>query len=68
MSTVQAGGRGLEIRRCPAWLLGFVLTLGLTRMACGQTASTGALMGVTLDPSGAVLGGVSVSLTREDSW
>jgi Carboxypeptidase regulatory-like domain len=62
----SGGGRGLEIRRCPAWLLGFVLTLGLTRMACGQTASTGALMGATLDPSGAVLGGVSVSLTRED--
>src|SRR6516164_3330726 len=62
----SVGGHGLEIRRCPAWLLVLVLTLGLTRMACGQTASTGAVMGVTLDPSGAVLGGVSVSLTRDD--
>ena len=62
----SVGGHGLENRRCPAWLLVLVLTLGLTRMACGQTASTGAVMGVTLDPSGAVLGGVSVSLTRDD--
>src|SRR6516225_3895111 len=62
----SVGGHGLEIRRCPAWLLVLVLTLGLTRMACGQTASTGAVMGVTLDPSGAVLGGVSVSLTRDE--
>lgn len=52
----SVAGHGLELRRCPAWLLVLVLTLGLTRMACGQTASTGAVMGVTLDPSGAVLG------------
>src|SRR5215472_5920270 len=62
----QVPGHGLELRRCRAWLLVLVLTLGLTRMACGQTASTGAVMGVTLDPSGAVLGDVSVSLTRDD--
>src|SRR5215469_15154374 len=62
----SVGGHGLEPRRCPAWLLVLVLTLGLTCMTCGQTASTGAVMGVTLDPSGAVLGGVSVSLTRGD--
>jgi hypothetical protein len=43
-----------------------VLTLGFPCTVWGQTASTGALIGLTLDPSGAVLGGVSVSLTRED--
>jgi len=32
----------------------------------GQTASTGALTGITLDPSGAVLPQVSVHLTRLD--
>ena len=61
-STAQSEGTA----RCFAWLLVLVLTLGLTRMACGQTASSEALMGVTLDPSGAVLGCVSVNLTRED--
>ena len=60
-----------RLRRCPVRLrvfvlTVFVLTLGLTRMAWGQTASTGAVMGVTLGPSGAALAGVSVSLTRED--
>ena len=32
----------------------------------GQTASTGALTGVTLDPSGAVLPGVVLHLTKEN--
>ena len=68
MISVQCtvGNHSLQLRCCAAWLLGFVLTLGLAPMACGQTASTGALMGVTLDPSGAVLGNVSISLTNED--
>ena len=55
-----------RLYRCRKWLHLMILMLGPTRLVCGQTASTGALMGVTLDPSGAVLGGVIVSLTRED--
>jgi excisionase family DNA binding protein len=47
-------------------LLIFVLSLALTPRLGGQTASTGALMGVTLDPSGAVLGGVTVRLNRQN--
>jgi len=43
-----------------------VLTLALTPPFVGQTTSTGALMGVTLDPSGAVLGGVTVRLNRQN--
>jgi Carboxypeptidase regulatory-like domain len=43
-----------------------VLTLALTPPLGGQTASTGVLMGVTLDPSGAVLGGVTVRLNRQN--
>ena len=33
----------------------------------GQTASTGALTGITLDPSGAVLPGVSIDLVNEET-
>lgn len=32
-----------------------VVSLGLVIQVCGQTASTGALMGVLLDPSGAII-------------
>jgi len=50
------------------FLLSLVLIVAL--LSCGrmhsQTASTGALTGVTLDPSGAILPGVIVRLTRED--
>jgi hypothetical protein len=42
------------------------LSLALPGGACGQTASTGALTGVTLDPSGTVLPGVILHLTNED--
>src|SRR5438046_3006801 len=44
----------------------FALTLGLAGSVCGQTVSTGALTGVILDPSRAVLAGVILHLTKED--
>jgi len=62
----SAGDHSMQLRGGPAWLLVLVLTLGFARSAYGQTASTGALMGLTVDPSGAALGGVSISLTKED--
>jgi len=43
----------------------FIFSFGLAGLACAQTASTGALMGVTLDPSGAVLEDVIVHLTNQ---
>jgi carboxypeptidase family protein/TonB-dependent receptor-like protein len=41
--------------------------LGLAGTAFGQTASTGAVTGITLDPSGAVLPGVVVNVVKEGS-
>jgi Carboxypeptidase regulatory-like domain len=55
----------LPPRRCLAWLGVFAISLGIEARVCGQTASTGAVTGVTLDPSGAVLPGVVVHLARE---
>ncbi len=43
----------------------FVIGWALAGRILGQTASTGALTGVTLDPSGAVVPGVVVQLTKE---
>ena len=43
------------------------MSLGPKGRVCGQTASTGAVTGVTLDPSGAVLPSVSVDLTNESA-
>jgi hypothetical protein len=53
---------------CCRWtlLLLVAVTLPLFRNAYSQTASTGALTGLTLDPSGASLPGVSVHLARLD--
>src|SRR3954462_6818119 len=42
------------------------LSLALCAWAGGQTASTGALTGVTLDPAGTVLPGVILNLKSED--
>jgi len=50
-----------------AWLGIIALSLGLAVQVWGQTASTGALTGLTLDPSGAALPGVTVCLTRGGS-
>jgi Carboxypeptidase regulatory-like domain/TonB dependent receptor len=49
----------------PAWLGVFAIGLCLVGRTFGQTASTGALTGVTLDPSGAVLPGVVVHLAKD---
>ena len=48
------------------WLIAFILSLGLVACAYGQTVSTGALLGVTLDPSGAVVTGAAINLTKTD--
>ena len=44
----------------------FAFCPGLTSNLCCQTASTGALTGVTLDVSGALLPGVSIKATKDD--
>jgi len=46
-------------------LVAFIFSFGLVGLACGQTSSTGALIGVTLDSSGALLGDVMVHLTNQ---
>jgi len=57
------------LSRCP-WSLFLLLALTVallsSRKTSGQTASTGALTGFTLDPSGAILPGVVLQLTIED--
>jgi hypothetical protein len=47
-------------------LVVIVVTFGLAGQACCQTASTGALTGIALDLSGAVLPSVNITLTRDD--
>lgn len=47
-------------------MLALIFALVSSQKASGQTASTGALTGLTLDPSGAVLPGVVLHLTLED--
>ena len=51
--------------RCHLWIAVIVVILGLGHVCC-QTASSGALSGVTLDTSGAHLPGVSIELVKED--
>ena len=53
--------------RYGAWLGLAALSLALGVCAGGQTASTGALAGVALDPSGATLPGVTIHLVGEDA-
>jgi hypothetical protein len=48
------------------WLGAIIFGLGFSVHLRAQTASTGALTGVALDPSGAVLPDVIIHLTRED--
>ena len=52
--------------RCWVRLGLIVMILGLADDLRCQTASTGALSGVTFDPSGAVLRGVTIKVTRDD--
>jgi hypothetical protein len=54
----------LRLRRwCVLWI-GLAIALMFSTTMYGQTASTGALTGITLDPAGAVLPRVGVHLTR----
>jgi hypothetical protein len=50
---------------CCVWFGVFAFGLGLMGRTFGHTASTGAVTGVTLDPSGAVLPGVGVDLSKK---
>ena len=47
------------------WIITITLCLGISARVYGQTASTGALAGVTLDPFGGVLPDVLVTLVNE---
>lgn len=47
-----------------AWLGLTIICFGVVSHVWGQTASTGSLTGVALDPSGAVIPGVNLHLTR----
>jgi Carboxypeptidase regulatory-like domain/TonB dependent receptor/TonB-dependent Receptor Plug Domain len=51
-----------------AWILAILaLTVSFSERTTGQTPSTGALTGVTLDPTGAVLPAVILLLTNKDT-
>ena len=57
---------GLErLRGFWTWLALLASTFGLGARVCGQTASTGALIGIVVDPSGAVLPSTLVHLIRD---
>jgi len=56
----------IRLPRRWSWLKLVALSLALSGWVHGQTASTGAVAGVALDPSGAVLPGVILHLTNED--
>jgi hypothetical protein len=58
--------RDLRYRRCCSLLLTLVVALLYRKDLQSQTASTGALTGVTLNPSGAVLTQVNLHLTTLD--
>jgi hypothetical protein len=52
---------------CRLWLRVLAISLGLAGHTFSQTASTGALTGVTLDPSGAALAGVVIHLANQET-
>jgi hypothetical protein len=52
---------------CSLFLIGVFATVILPSHACGQTASTGALTGETLDPNGAPLPDVVMKLVNENT-
>src|SRR5258708_35526506 len=56
----------LPVRPLASWvrLALFAIGLGLAARTYSQTASTGAVIGVTLDPSGAILPAVVVHLSK----
>jgi hypothetical protein len=51
-------------RRLFAWFALITISLGIANRACGQTASTGALICTIVDPSGAPVPGVTIYLDR----
>jgi hypothetical protein len=60
---------GTRSKRRPIWQTSasvVILAWGLSGWALGQTASTGALAAVVLDPSGAVIKGASIHLAKAD--
>jgi hypothetical protein len=56
-----------RLGRALAWLALLAAGFGLTDLTWCQTPSTGALVGVVLDPSNAVVSGVTLSLERLDA-
>ena len=62
----SVGKCDLHYRRCWPLLMSLLVALLCCENLQSQTASTGALTGLTLDPSGAVLRQVSLHLTRLD--
>src|SRR5580692_691010 len=57
-----------RIRSCFLSFSGFLTIANLTsRPVRGQTASTGALAGVVLDPSGVALPGVAIPLVNQET-
>ena len=57
----------VQRRRSSALLLVMALSVLFAGQLRAQSASTGALTGVTLDPSGAAISGVKVQIIRRDS-
>ena len=65
MSLVSKVWSSMLLPRRWNFLTLIALSLALAGEARGQTASTGALTGLTLDPSGAVLPGVTLHLRND---
>jgi hypothetical protein len=57
----------VQRRRSSALLLVMALSVLFAGQLRAQSASTGALTGVTLDPSGAAIPGVNVQIIRRDN-
>src|SRR6476619_4795584 len=66
MSLVSKVWSSMLLPRRWNFLTLIAMSLALAGGARGQTASTGALTGLTLDPSGAVLSGVTLHLRDMD--
>ena len=60
----RSDSAGVTAKATPWFVIAIAMLLA-TVGTQGQTASTGALTGVTVDPSGAVLGGVTVRLSND---
>ncbi len=67
MCASSRGRRGLLRRGSSTVLLIMSLTIAFAVRLQAQSTATGALTGVTLDPSGAAVPGVKIQLTRRES-